>query len=148
MSLRWAAMALVVASLAGCASGGGGEERVGALRLDRVFLYVQDMGKQVAFWRDTMGLPVLHPAGAADLAEEYFVVLDAGPSRLVLHGGGTKQLGKDAPLLSFHVADVKAERERLLARGVKLGEVRSPAPGVQVSDGVDPEGNRFSLDQW
>ncbi len=120
----------------------------GMLRLDRVFVYVQDMGLQVRFYRDTLGLPVIYPAGEADLSGEYFVQLDAGPCRLVLHGGGEKRFGEDAPALSFHVDDVKAARERLLAKGVKLGEVRSPAPGVLVSDGVDPEGNRFSLDQY
>jgi hypothetical protein len=46
----------------------------------------------------------------------------------------------------FRVTDVPGARQGLLRRGVPMGEVRSPAPGVQVSDGVDPEGNRFSIE--
>jgi catechol 2,3-dioxygenase-like lactoylglutathione lyase family enzyme len=43
--------------------------------------------------------------------------------------------------------DIEAERERLLASGVELGEIRSPADGVLVVDGRDPEGNPFHLEQ-
>ena len=46
----------------------------------------------------------------------------------------------------FRVADVPAARQELIRRGVAMGEMRSPAPGVQVSDGADPEGNRFSIE--
>lgn len=42
--------------------------------------------------------------------------------------------------------DLAADREELLRRGASMGELRSPAPGVLVCDGVDPEGNRFSLE--
>lgn len=42
--------------------------------------------------------------------------------------------------------DLEADRDELLRRGVSMGEVRSPATGVLVCDGVDPEGNRFSLE--
>jgi catechol 2,3-dioxygenase-like lactoylglutathione lyase family enzyme len=118
------------------------------LQLNRVFLYVEDMGKQVRFYKDLLGFPVVHPPASDHLSDEFFVVLDAGACKLVLHGGGRKRFGEDAPLLSFHTSDLRSSREALLLRGVKLGEIRSPAPGVLVSDGVDPEGNRFSIDEY
>lgn len=34
----------------------------------------------------------------------------------------------------------------MAANGVELGEVRTPAPGVEVCDGRDPEGNPFSVE--
>jgi hypothetical protein len=37
-------------------------------------------------------------------------------------------------------------QDQILKKGVKLGEVRSPAPGVVVCDGVDPGGNKFSIE--
>jgi hypothetical protein len=56
-------------------------------------------------------------------------------------------MGKDAPKVVFRVADIEAARNALLERDVALSEVRSPAPDVFVCDGVDPEGNRFSIEK-
>jgi predicted enzyme related to lactoylglutathione lyase len=111
-----------------------------------VILYVQDMAAQVAFWRDVMGLRVKYPADSADYSEEFWVELGSGPCTLVLHGGGNREMGSDAPKVVFSVADVEAARQMLLDRGVTVGAVRSPAPGVIVADGVDPEGNKFSIE--
>jgi predicted enzyme related to lactoylglutathione lyase len=111
-----------------------------------VILYAQDMAEQVAFWRDVMGLRVRYPAGCEDYSQEFWVELESGPCTLVLHGGGKRETGSDAPKMVFSVGDVEAARQMLLERGVRVGEVRSPAPGVIVADGVDPEGNKFSIE--
>lgn len=114
--------------------------------LMEVILYVQDMNRQVSFYRDVLGLEVIEPQGVADFAGIFWVELDTGPCKLALHAGGQRRLGDDAPKIVFQVADVPAARKELLARDVPMGEVRSPAPGVAVCDGVDPEGNRFSVE--
>ena len=114
--------------------------------LIEVILYVQDMQTQVAFYRDSFGLSVLFPAGKEDYRQEYWVTLDSGACCLALHGGGQKRLGQDTPKIVFGVADIQAARQELLARGVKIGEVRTAAPGVWVCDGFDPEGNPFSIE--
>jgi predicted enzyme related to lactoylglutathione lyase len=111
-----------------------------------VILYAQDMAAQVAFWRDVMGLRVKYPADSANYSQEFWVELESGPCTLVLHGGGKREIGGDAPKVVFSVADMDAARQMLLDRGVRVGEVRSPAPGVIVADGVDPEGNKFSIE--
>jgi predicted enzyme related to lactoylglutathione lyase len=111
-----------------------------------VILYVQDMNKQVVFYRDQLGLTVTYPAGLSDYAKEFWVTLGTGMCTLVLHGGGQRRLGADSPKIVFRVTDIHAARAELLTRGVKLGEVRSPAPGVFVADGEDPEGNKFSIE--
>jgi catechol 2,3-dioxygenase-like lactoylglutathione lyase family enzyme len=114
--------------------------------LMEVILYVQDMDTQVSFYRDVLGLEIIEPKGVADFTEIFWVELDTGCCKLALHVGGQRRLGDDAPKIVFRVADVPAARKELLARDVPMGEVRSPAPGVAVCDGVDPEGNRFSVE--
>jgi catechol 2,3-dioxygenase-like lactoylglutathione lyase family enzyme len=114
--------------------------------LARTILFVQDMDAQVRFYRDVLGLTVKAPQGLADYRDEFWVELDTGQCTLTLHGGGQKRLGDDAPKLAFEVDDVEAARQHLLKHGVRVGEIRSPAPGVRVCDGFDPEGTPFSLD--
>jgi predicted enzyme related to lactoylglutathione lyase len=114
--------------------------------LFRVILYVQDMEAQVRFYRDMLGLSVRFPADLDDYSDQFWVEFETGGCTLVLHGGGEKRLGQDAPTLSFQVDDAEVARQTLVAKGVKVGEVRSPVPGAHVVDGFDPEGNRFSLD--
>lgn len=114
--------------------------------LMEVILYVQDMNAQVAFYRDKLGLRVSYPEGVTDFSREMWVTLDTGMCTLALHGGGKRRLGEDAPKIVFRVADIEAARAELLKRGVSLGETRPAAPGVRVCDGVDPEGNKLSIE--
>jgi catechol 2,3-dioxygenase-like lactoylglutathione lyase family enzyme len=120
--------------------------------LMEVILYVQDMGAQVSFYRDLLGLQVTQPAGSGDSAGTddfggvFWVTLATGACTLALHAGGKRRLGEDAPKIVFRIADLPGARDELLGRGVPMGEVRSPAPGVQVCDGLDPEGNKFSIE--
>jgi predicted enzyme related to lactoylglutathione lyase len=105
------------------------------------------MTRQVAFYRDTLGLPVKEPKGVTDWSKVYWVELDTGSCTLVLHGGGKRNFGEDAPKIVFAVQDITAVRRTLMTRGVELSEVRSPAPNVWVCDGLDPEGNKLSLEE-
>lgn len=114
--------------------------------LMEVILYVQDMGAQVAFYRDLLGLKVKEPRGEGEWAGVHWAELDTGSCTLALHTGGQHRLGEDAPKIVFRVSDVPGACHELMRRGIPMGEVRSPAPGVQVSDGADPEGNKFSIE--
>jgi len=114
--------------------------------LMEVILYVEDMDAQVSFYRDLLGLEVKEPDSVEDWTDVHWVELETGTCTLALHAGGQRRHGDDAPKLVFRVSDVPGTRDELARRGVSMGEVRSPAPGVQVSDGVDPEGNRFSIE--
>lgn len=120
--------------------------QTGLSMLSEVIVYVSDMAAQVSFYRDILGLKVTYPPASESYASEYWVTFATGDCTLALHGGGQKRFGPDAPKLVFAVKDVAVERKRLLSLGVPLGEVRSPAPGVLVCDGVDPEGNQFSIE--
>ena len=117
------------------------------MRLSEVILHVEDMQKQVEFYRDTLGLDVIKPPGLADYSGESWVELDTGECRLCLHAGGKRQFGQDAPRIVFEWEAIEAAHDALLDMGVDLGALRSPTPGVTVCDGKDPEGNVFSLER-
>lgn len=114
--------------------------------LMEVILYVGDMAEAVAFYRDRLGLRVAYPQ-SDDYKSEYWVVLETGSCRLCLHGGGEGRQGPDAAKVVFRVPEIQAARAQLTARGVTLSEMRTPSPGVLVCDGIDPAGNRFSIEQ-
>ena len=114
--------------------------------LMEIILYVQDMDAQVRFYRDVLGLPVTYPSGLANYGQTSWVTFGTGACTLALHGGGQHNFGQDAPKFVFRVASIYAIRETLLARGVSLGDVFEAAPGTLVVNGLDPEGNKFSLE--
>lgn len=114
--------------------------------LTKVILCVQDMASMVAFYQDKLGLDVVHPSAVADLGNEQWVVLAAGPCSLALEACG-RRLDAEArsPVLVFSVDDLEAVRGRLIQQGVEMTEAEEVPSGARISDGVDPEGNRFEL---
>lgn len=111
-----------------------------------IILYVEDMNRQVSFYRDKLGFKVKTPQGSADFSNEFWVELDTGTCSLALHTGGKRRFGVDAPKFVFRVNDILASRQALVDQEVKMGEIRSAAPGIWVCDGEDPEGNKFSIE--
>ena len=111
-----------------------------------MILYVENMSSQVFFYKDKMGLEIDYPEDTDNLENENWVVFRTGECNLALHSGGRRRIGEDAPKIVFDVEDLPKIREELISRGVPLDEVWSPALGILVSDGVDPEGNRFSIE--
>ena len=114
--------------------------------LMEIILYVEDMNRQLSFYRDQLGFKVVNPQESADYGKEFWVELDTGSCSLALHAGGKSRFGADAPKFVFRVKDILAARQELLNLEVEMGEIRSAAPGVWVCDGADPEGNKFSIE--
>ena len=112
-----------------------------------VILYVEDMELMVNFYRDLMGFEVEYPADLASYAQESWVVMDTGACKLALNGGGSNNVGDDAPMVVFGVADIETARNTLLARGVALEEIFDAGDGVKVAQGRDPEKNPISIEQ-
>lgn len=108
------------------------------MELFEVVLTVDDMEAQTRFYREVLGLEVEGQSG-------FWTTFRTGACTLALHGGGRGE--GDGVRIVFKVDDVEAERRRLVAAGVELGEIRSPANGVLVLDCRDPEGNPFHLEQ-
>ena len=111
-----------------------------------VILYVEDMNGQVSFYRDKFGFEIKNPTGLDDYSSEFWVELDTGNCSLALHAGGKRRFGADAPKFVLRVEDILEARQLLLDQEVEMGEIRSAAPGIWVCDGVDPEGNKFSIE--
>lgn len=115
--------------------------------LSEIIVHVTDMQRMVRFYRDSLGLAVQWPADLPDYSDEFWVTLSTGACTLALHGGGRDPRVAGEIRFGFSVVDAAAARESLLAAGVKCGELRSPAPGVQVVDFWDPEGNQLFVEQ-
>ena len=92
--------------------------------LIEVILFVADMDSQVGFYRDILGLPITYPQGLPDYSEQMWVTFETGACHLALHGGGQGRLGADTPKIVFQVEDVSSTRQALIARGVRMGEIR------------------------
>jgi predicted enzyme related to lactoylglutathione lyase len=109
-----------------------------------VVLYVHDMGRAVAFYRDAVGLSVaaLSPGWSMLSCGEAFVGLHQ------IHRGVTESTVQHAGL-NLQVDDLDAAIARATAGGARLCEIREPEPGVPVRLGVlvDTEGNVFELRQ-
>lgn len=81
----------------------------------QVALVVHDLGKAVAFYRDTLGLTLLFQVPTA-------AFFDCGGTRLMLAlpDAAHPELDHPPSLVYFRVADIAAACETLEARGAKL----------------------------
>ena len=109
--------------------------------LSEVVLHVRDLPAQLAFYRDLLGLPVKSAAGLPLARAE----LNTGACTLVLDASLTPGPAANRTRFIFRVPDLRAARQDLIARGVRMGPIYEPAPDWQACDGSDPEGNLFSL---
>jgi catechol 2,3-dioxygenase-like lactoylglutathione lyase family enzyme len=103
------------------------------VELTEVVVYVSDMRRAIAFYRDTLGLE-------PEFESEHWTTFRTGACTLALHPGSAP------PDPTFQVADAATERERLAAADVEVSEIREPTPGLTVFDVNDSEGNRFSIE--
>jgi lactoylglutathione lyase len=112
--------------------------------LDHVLLYVQDMDRAVAFYRDVVGVPVRFQG---DVWSE----LDTGDVFVGLHktGEDTRSQGRGVGAkVVFRVDDVGAAVDALRGKGVEIvrePEAINPETGERVAEFRDPEGNYVSL---
>ena len=101
-----------------------------------------------ACYRDVLGLNLL-----TDVQDPVWAEFEAGGARFALHAipatiadsisiAEPPAAREDSPIkLAFAVADLEAERSRLVARGVTM----FPLQSWGACDGLDPEGNVFQL---
>jgi predicted enzyme related to lactoylglutathione lyase len=109
-----------------------------------IILYVQDMNSAVRFYRDVLGLSIQYPQGLEDYAKEMWVEFDLGESTLALHGG-TDETSDALHELVFRVENVARAREKIIATGTQMGEIRDLEDGSPIAEGQDPAGHRFSI---
>jgi len=104
------------------------------LELKRIVIFVTDLDKQAAYYRDRLGLPVLE-------AREGWIEFDAGGCSIALHRGSRN------PRLDFATAEpLERLHGDLKARGVKLGEIKKHfLDRGHYCRGKDAEGNAFQI---
>jgi lactoylglutathione lyase len=111
-------------------------------------VFVSDMQRSLAFYRDTLGLPLKFESPEwTELATEGVTAAlhrtDApasAPSDLDHSPAGCCQLG-------FQVDDVDETHERLIAAGVTCVRPPSDEVGVRLAKYLDPDGLGFSTSQ-
>jgi len=119
--------------------------------LNRVILYVQDVGRLADFYRDVLGLPIVeeikgewsvHQAGACELALHRV----GKPYRVA--DPGSWQVDNNVKLVLTVDRELAELRAELVGKGVPMGAIKS-YPGLTgpLCDGRDPEGNVFQLAQ-
>jgi hypothetical protein len=119
--------------------------------LDRIILYVQDVGRLANFYKDAFQLPIVE-----EIKGEW-AVLRIGACQLALHRVGEPyrvadtsswQVETNAKLVISVTRDLRELRAELMSKGVPMRAIKS-FPGLTgpLCDGTDPEGNVFQLAQ-
>jgi catechol 2,3-dioxygenase-like lactoylglutathione lyase family enzyme len=105
-----------------------------SMNLKRIVIFVSDLDKQAAYYRDCLGLPVLEE-------RKGWVEFDAGGCSIALHRGTRK------PRLDFVTAEpLDRLHGDLKARGVKLREIKEDfLDRGHYCRGNDAEGNPFQI---
>jgi len=117
------------------------------MQLEMALIFAKDMNRMTAFYRDAIGLELLPGESSVGWA-----VFNSGGARLALHAipieiakdihieVPPKARGSTPMKLFFRTGDLEEARAHLLAHGAVMFE---PAHGR--CDGLDPEGNVFSI---
>ncbi len=117
------------------------------LKASRYILFTADMKRMAAFYRDALGMKVRPPGKSMGYEEGEFLQLRSGTFEIALHRAGKPGLsGKSRNKLAFFCKDVAAEREKLIARGIKPGPLfGDEKTSLQLCDFKDPDGNTLQL---
>lgn len=117
-------------------------------KVDYIMVNVSDMGRSVAFYRDTLGLPLKFQSPG-------WTEFDTGASTLALHlaevatGGGATQKGPCAGSCSigFSVKSVDEAFNALQKRGARfvMPPTTQEAEGIRLAVCLDPDGLAVSF---
>jgi glyoxylase I family protein len=110
-------------------------------RVSVVYLYVRDLDRSLAFYRDLLGIALERDPRDEHWAEATF----PDGVRFALHRTtGFEPTTPNTVRISFEVAEVESIAERLSAAGVQVGDVRRAAWGT-LCELVDPDGYEIGL---
>ena len=110
--------------------------------LNVVYLYVRDIERSAAFYRDVLGIPLELDDSDPHWAEARL----RNGLRFALHTwhGAAAEVGGGTVRLNFEVANVDEAAERLREAGVEVGEIHREDYGSH-AEFVDPDGYRFDI---
>ncbi len=118
-----------------------------AISLHHAGLYVADLARSIAFYRDTFGL---EPAERLTFGDEEIVFLGVGAARLELIASAVVPARPAGVVdhVAFDVDDLDATLASLRARGVPVLDAEPipvPALGVRIAFLLGPDGERIEL---
>lgn len=107
-----------------------------------VYLFVTDMDRAIAFYRDTLELPMEYSSG------DEWAQFSAGAVKLALHGTQHVDL-RVGGTIAFTVNDLDASKAKLAEQGVAIGhEGGGDRLGPRFVEFTDPDGNVLALFQY
>jgi catechol 2,3-dioxygenase-like lactoylglutathione lyase family enzyme len=108
------------------------------LAFDAVFYYVSDIDTSIAFYRDTLGLPMISRDAVArfDL-DGVLIELVRVPPGSVVRGNGNARL-------CFAVSDLNETLKQLHARGIRTSDIKTKKGG-KLAIFRDPDDNELCL---
>src|SRR5207247_8989063 len=95
------------------ASNAGMANSLGIEGIGQISIIVHDLPRAMAFYRDTLGLPLLFTAGN-------MAFFDCGGVRLMLGPASSPELDHPSSILYFRVPDIQAAHQRRMEIGAKL----------------------------
>jgi len=108
------------------------------LSFDTVFYYVTDMEASIAFYRDTLGLPLVSQEYVAQFdLDGVLIELVPLPPGSVVPGNGNARL-------CFSVANLQDAIDQMHSRGVATSKVKEQRDG-RLAFFRDPDGNELCL---
>jgi len=108
------------------------------LSFDSVFYYVTNIEASIAFYRDTLGLPLV----SQDYVARFD--LDGVLIELVPLPPGTVVPGSGNARLCFSVTNLEETLEQIRARGIPTSKIKEKKDG-KLAFFRDPDGNELSL---
>ena len=110
-------------------------------QLNTLMVYVHDMPRAVAFYRDVLGLPL-------EMESPGWSQFDLGGVTMGLHmTRGETQLPAPGWVPGFNVDDVKAVKERIEGSSGRISQDFHDIPGGVVLEFEDPDGNHIDVTQ-
>lgn len=108
------------------------------LSFDTVFYYVTDMEASIAFYRETLGLPLVSQDYVArfDLDGVLIELVPLPPGSVVPGNGNAR--------LCFSVANLPETLEQIRARGIPTSKIKEKKDG-RLAFFRDPDGNELCL---
>jgi methylmalonyl-CoA/ethylmalonyl-CoA epimerase len=116
---------------------------IGITRIGQIAVNVHDIDRATAFYRDTLGLPLLFNAGG-------MAFFDCGGVRLMLARPEKPEFDHPGSILYLTVPDIKAAHKQLVAGGAQFEDephliARMPDHDLWMTFFHDSEGNLLAL---
>jgi catechol 2,3-dioxygenase-like lactoylglutathione lyase family enzyme len=117
------------------------------MRLEVVQVPVSDVDRAKAFYTEKLGFTLNHDVEHVPGMRVVQLTPEGSPVSIVIGTGMTSMEPGSLEGLQLVVADLKALREELRARGADISDIQDMG-GVLFAHFSDPDGNRWVLQEW